>query len=61
MALMRGEKAQLVQEKDTQGLQTSKILKQISAMKSIIEEFKGREKENENYINKLKQKDEKID
>ena len=30
-------------------------------MKSIIEEFKGREKENENYINKLKQKDEKID
>ena len=30
-------------------------------MKSIIEEFKGREKENENYINKLKQKDEKIE
>ncbi len=30
-------------------------------MKSIIEEFKGREKENENYINKLKLKDEKIE
>ncbi len=29
-------------------------------MKHIIEEFKSREKENEAYINKLKQKDEKI-
>jgi hypothetical protein len=29
-------------------------------MKELIEEFKEREKENENYINKLKHKDDKI-
>ena len=51
----------MTQEKDSFGKTNKSILSQIGSMKSIIEEFKGREKENENYINKLKLKDEKIE
>jgi hypothetical protein len=40
--------------------QNSQIIKQIAQMKSVIEDFKEREREKEQLLIKIKQKDDKI-
>lgn len=60
LSKVSNELADTRSDRDSQAQTNAQVIKQISSMKAVIEDFKEREREKEQLLIKIKQKDEKI-
>jgi chromosome segregation ATPase len=60
LSKVSNELADTRSDRDSQAQTNAQVIKQISSMKAVIEDFKERELEKEQLLIKIKQKDEKI-